>query len=140
MELEIDRIQKLPELKIGDIKNDIKSCKLHVISSRDRYVYSIEIEYIDERIEEYVMETMGGGMIAYDVLHKDGMTTSTWTFPIRTSLSKEEIDVTIGIVPYNEIATGQIKPATLELQKQDIKEKYLGKMVTIYSFPLLYFK
>ena len=140
MELEFYRIQKLPELKIGDIKNDINSCKLRVISSRDQFAYAIEIEYIDEKIEEYVMKTMGGEMIAYDVLHKEGMTTSTWTFPIRTSLSKEEIDITIGIVPYNEIATGKIKSATLELQKQDIKEKYLGKMVTISSFPLLYFK
>lgn len=48
MGLEIDRIQKLPELKIGDIKNDIQSCKLRVISSRDRFAYAIEIEYIDE--------------------------------------------------------------------------------------------
>lgn len=140
MELEINRVQKLPELKIGDIKNDVKSCKLRVISSRDRFAYAIEIEYIDERIEEYVMKTMGGDMIAYDVLHKEGMTTAAWTFPIRTSLSKEEIDITIGITPYNEISTGQIKPAILELQKQDIKEKFIGKMVTMSSFPLLYFK
>ena len=140
MELEINRIQKLPELKIGDIKNGIQSCKLRVISSRDQFAYAIEIEYIDKKIEEYVMKTMGGEMIAYDVLHKDGMTTAAWTFPIRTSLSKEEIDTTIGIVPYNEIATGQAKPAILELQKQDIKEEFMGKMVTISSFPLLYFK
>lgn len=86
------------------------------------------------------METMGGEMIAYDVLHKNGMTTAAWTFPIRTSLSQEEIDITIGITPYNEISTGRIKPATLELQKQDIKEKFIGKMVTVSSFPLLYFK
>jgi len=140
MELEIDRVQKLPELKVGDIKNDVQSCKLRVISSRDRFAYAIEIEYIDERKEEYVMKTMGGEMIAYDVLHKNGMTTAAWTFPIRTSLSQEETDITIGITPYNEISTGQIKPATLELQKQDIKEKFMSKMVTVSSFPLLYFK
>ena len=140
MELEFYRIQKLPELKIGDIKNDINSCKLRVMSTKDQFAYAIEIEYIDERREEYVMKTMGGQMIAYDVLHKDGMTTSSWTFPIQQYLSKEEIDITIGIIPYNEIATGQIRPATLELQKQDLKERFMGKMVTISSFPLLYFK
>jgi hypothetical protein len=140
MELEIDRVQKLPELKVGDIKNNVQSCKLRVISSRDRFAYAIEIEYIDERKEEYVMKTMGGEMIAYDVLHKDGMTTTAWTFPIRTSLSEKETDITIGITPYNEISTGKIRSATLELQKQDIKEKFMSKMVTISSFPLVYFK
>ncbi len=140
MELEFNRVQKFQELKIGDIKNDINSCKLRVISSRDQFAFAIEIEYTDEREEEYIMKTMGGEMIAYEVFQKEGMTTSAWTFPIRTSLSKEEIEITIGIVPYNEIATGHVKPATLELRKQDLKEKFMGKMVTISSFPLLYFK
>ena len=140
MELEFNRIQKLPELKIGDIKNDVNSCELRVISYKDQFAYAIKIEYDNERIEEFIMKTMGGEMIAYDINNKNGMSTSTWTFPIRTSLSKEEITTTIGIVPYNEIATGKIKPATLELKKQDLKEKFMGKMVTISSFPLLYFK
>lgn len=140
MELEFYRVQKLPELKVGDIKNDVISGTLRVISHKDQFAYAVEIEYIDKRIEEYIIKTMGGTMYAYEVLHKDGMTTSSWTFPIQPSLSKEEIDITIGIVPYNEIATGQIKPATLELQKQDLKERFMGEMVTISSFPLLYFK
>ena len=146
MELEFYRIQKLPELKIGDRKNDVKSCKLRVISTKDQFAYAVEIEYIDKRKEEYIIKTMGGEMIAYEVFHtykvfhKDGMITSVWTFPVRPSLSKEEIDISVSIIPYNEIATGQIKPAILELQKQDVKEEFLGEMITVYSFPLLYFK
>lgn len=47
MELEIDRIQKLPVLNVGDIKNDVESCKLRVISARDKFAYAIE--YINTR-------------------------------------------------------------------------------------------
>lgn len=139
MELEFDKVLKLPVLNIGDIKNDLSSCKILSISRHDKFVNSIEIEYIDKRTEKYKIVYIGR-MISYSVLHKEGMTTSSWTFPIDPSISREEIILTVGIVPYSEIATGEIKPAKLELQKQDLKEKIFGKMVAVESFPLLSFR
>lgn len=135
MELEFDKVLKLPVLNVGDIKNDIESCKIYMISHSDKYVYAIDIDYIDNKKENYKIGYVGR-MIAYDVLHKDGMTTSAWMYPIDPFISKEEIIVSAVIIPYNNIATGNIEPVILELQKQEIKR---GKMV-IEEFPLLSFK
>lgn len=139
MELEFDKVLKLPVLNIGDIKNDVSSCKIQSISHHDRFVYSIEIEYVDKRKENYKIGYIGR-MISYSVFHKEGMTTASWIFPIDPFISKEEMIITVGIVPYSESSTGEIKPAKLELQKEDIQRKILGKMVTVESFPLLTFR
>lgn len=139
MELEFDKVLKLPILNIGDIKNNVGTCRLSIISRSDKFVYALGIEYIDEKEEKYKIGYIGR-MLAYEVLHKDGMTTASWAFPIDPSISKEEIVISTGIVPYSNIKTGKIEPATLELQKQDIKQEFLGKMVTVESFPLLSFR
>ena len=135
MTLKFEEITNLPTLNIGDIKNNVVTCKIYVVSHSDRYVYATEIEYNDNRKEKYKIGYIGG-MIAYDVINKEGMTTSMWTYPIDPFISKDEIIVNVSIIPYNNIKTGNIEPATLELQIQKIRQ---GKFV-IEEFPLLSFK
>lgn len=140
MELEFDKAKSLPVLNIGDRKSNIEDCTIYTISHHDKFIYTIDIKYMNGKEEKYLIGHIGR-TIQYRIEHKDGMVTDAGTFPIDPSIAREEIMIWLTITPYIEIVTGNIKPAILELKRQDIK--FGGKGVfskeIVDSYPLLEF-
>ena len=117
---EFNEATNRPILNVGDKKNNIDSCNIHTISYRDKFLYAVDIKYMDEKVEKYQIGHIGR-TIQHRIEQKDGMITDSGTFPVDPSTSKEEISTWTFVIPYIEIATRNTKPAILELKKQDIK-------------------
>lgn len=127
-------------LDTGSRKDNIDSCTIYTISHRDKFLYAIDIKYMDGKTEKYKIGQVGR-TIQHRIEQKSGMITDSGTFPIDPSTSKDEIMTWIFVIPYIEIATGSTKPAILELKRQDIKFGGGGAFgnAVIDGYPLIEF-
>jgi hypothetical protein len=137
---EFSDAMSLAVLNTGSRKDNIDSCTIYTISHRDKFLYAIDIKYMDGKTEKYKIGQIGR-TIQHRIEQKDGMITDSGIFPIDASTSREDITTWTFVIPYIEISTGITKPATLELKKQDIKFGGGGAFgnAVVDSYPLLEF-